>query len=282
MNVFFLDYRFFREDSWSYIVDVLRIKKVFLFEEPSTLRVPYFGDAQACINIDTEDFPTKIVYEIVNAIKKPIYTPDGDFLGYDDLDLYSKSKWNMPEQNILNTNDSNILVLGTIRQRVEGKTIVPFFENYSNNSNSDIGCNIASHALDILQSQLRTDKYKKRICFWLMDVINEVDYVTTGTRWTQMPRLVYFINLKLHEKYPNVFQLVIDWVKNKYEITNLYSDVFFVERKKLEKKNKTNSRNAENEASYLESLYNGVSWKDEVKEMNDQFWNECGDAINEI
>ncbi|MBR6841064.1 MAG: hypothetical protein IKM77_02025 [Prevotella sp.] len=282
MNVLFGDYRFFREDSWSYIVDVLRIKKVFLFVKSSTFRVPYYGDAKACLNINTEDFPTKIVYEIVNAIKKPIYTPDGDFLGYDDLDLYSSSKWNMPEENILNTNDPNILVLGTIRQRVDGKTKVSYFENYSTSSNRDIACDIASHTLDILKSQLQTDKYKNRICFWLMDVINEADYVTTGTRWAKMPRLDHFIKWKLHEKYPKVFQLVINWDTNKYEITNLYSNAFFVEREKLEKKNNTRRINLEDEASYVESLYNGVSWEDEVKEMNEQFWNECGDAINEI
>ena len=280
MNVFFLDYRYFREDTWCYIVDVLKIKKVFLFTEPSAFHVPYFGDAKVCVNINKEDFPAKIVYEIANAIKKPIYTPDGDFLGYDDLDLYSK--WSTPEENILKTDDTNIMVLGTIIHCLSGDSKASYFENYSSGSNRDIGCDIAAHTLNILQKQLQTDKYKKRICFWLMDVIMGADYVTTGTRWNQMPRLAFFMNWKLHEKYPKIFQFVKDWDKDKYEITNLYSDLFFVERDKWRNTYEKERKYAENSASFENSLYNGVSWEDEVREMNEDFWNECGEAINEI
>lgn len=34
--------------------------------------------------------------------------------------------------------------------------------------------------------------------------------------------------------------------------------------------------------SFEQSLDAGRSWEDEVREMNEQFWNECGDAINEM
>lgn len=176
-------------------MDVLKVKKVFLFRDSSDSQVPYFGETQTIVSTKREDFPDKVVYEIVNGIKKAIYTPDGDFLGYEDFDVYQNSRWSSPEYNIENTDDPNVLILGTISHSADSLT--PYFEGYS--YNCDTGCEIVSHIHHILEKHLQTDKYKRRICFWLMDFITNMDYASSGHRWISMPKFIYFLSWELHK-----------------------------------------------------------------------------------
>lgn len=276
MNVFFLDYRCFRNDAWSYIVQILKVNKVFSFVEPSTFCPLCYGFADVMVKDNTKEAMSQIAYYIANLAKKPIYTPDGDFLGYDDLDLFQNSNCNRPENNISDTDDPNIIVLGILTHSVVDNSVIPHFNIIED---EDSGLFIAGYTLNILNKLLCTDKYKKRISFFMADFVNIHDYITTGEEWVTRPRLYNFLTWELHKKFPQIYQFRKDYTKDTYEIANLFSEFYNSEKDKVERK-------YQKEIKILnyddELLYDGPSWQDETDEMNRQFWNECGDAINEM
>lgn len=285
MNVLFMDYRYFRKDAWIYIVDVLKVKKVFFWGYIDEIPFSYLENVKVFVKNGVDDFNTKITYDIANSVKRPINTPDGDFFGYDDFDLYENSNYSTPQENILNTEDPNILILGKVRQNVSAYWVRSYFQDiiYSSIPPRDYGLDIVFHILNILKKQLKSDKYEKRICFRFIDIIANCDYSTTGKKWVCRATLMPFLFKLLQKKYHEIFQNVKDPNDNDHDIiSNLFKDEYFCERDKLKQRCLEAEEEEKERWAYEASMNAGRSWQEEIDEINRQFWNECGEAINEM
>lgn len=306
MNVFFMDYRYVRKDAWKYIVQVLKIEKVFCFFESMVLPPELFGISNVRYkgsNTSIKTFCNSVVFSIANNITNYTKNNDGT-VTYTDQCLYIESKSESPRNNLLKTNDPNALILGIMSDYGE-----PFFEG-ADELKSETGLYISKYLCNILRKQLKTSEYSKRICFLMLNFFNRVEYMRKyhidiyyedGEKkydryydWVDIPnhnhssskRLIRYQRLilkLLHDSFPSEFPLI---EKNgKIQYTSILGKESEDYKKAQQKWNdycdEQKRRAAEEEAE--EKLRRDMEveasdWQREVEEMNRDFWNECGEA----
>ncbi len=251
MNIIFMDPEYVRHDAWRYIVSVLKIRKVICFIDSKEFPLGTFGTAEVQFRNQTPESRKDIVYGLANQMKRRILSPDGDFLGHEDLDLYKESHWNKPKTNIRETNDSNILILGNIYTKFRGPSIFEetitcadddyiFIPNPEDDytEDRDVALNMILYLFKILKKQLGTDKYEKRICFYMIDPLSGREYYKNkdyggNICWVQLGLgdrkkcLINFIQFELSKQYPDVFVKELNgkrYYSSIYDIDRLKED----------------------------------------------------------
>lgn len=298
MNIIFMDPEYVRHDAWRYIVSVLKIRKVICFIDSKEFPLGTFGTAEVQFRNQTPESRKDIVYGLANQMKRRILSPDGDFLGHEDLDLYKESHWNKPKTNIRETNDSNILILGNIYTKFRGPSIFEetitcadddyiFIPNPEDDytEDRDVALNMILYLFKILFKQLGTDKYKERICCYMMDFVAQRDFYMGEACWKRVwdkkNHFIKFINSLLLKQYPNIFPIIDNNGKKCY--TSIFNkDVLDQARqewidycKECREEERIEEERFNREREEMQSSYD---WDAEVREINREFWNECGEA----
>ena len=113
MNIYCINPRYVKPSSWPYLIKTLKISKVFSFiKKENILELAISFEGLRCLYIvegeSKQDFIKQCVFNMANVIKQ------NTSQGYMDLDRYVKSNYLRPKQNLLQTDDENILILGDI------------------------------------------------------------------------------------------------------------------------------------------------------------------------
>ena len=296
MNIFFMDYRYVRHDAWRYIVSVLKIKKVYCFSESDQFPYGTFGTADVNFRNQSPDSRKDIVYSIANQMKRGVTASNGEFVGHEDLDLYKESHWNKPKTNVKETNDPNILILGAVYSQFRGSSFFEHLvyltdEDYIVMPNKeddyyearDVAINMVLYLHKILKKQLGTDKYEKRLCFYMIDPIKARDYYMCKGFWREVRERKYnyigFINTELSKQYPNIFP--VTELNGKRYYSSIYDiDIIKEAHRKWVKdcEEFIEEERKEWERERAEADNNAYDWDKYVRELNREFWNECGEA----
>ena len=311
MNIYFMDYRYIKPENWKYIVSVLKVTKVFCFCESNVLPRKFFSNTSISFmhlkpGVSKGDFSENIVYALFNVIGKKVGYK-GRPIAEENISLYNDSKSDKPLHNLLNTEDHNALILGEIYQHYNKHST---FEDYDSDylekrfeqgyiTYDCVGLNIIKHFLNLLRKKLGTDVFRQRICFVLIDLINGKDYLKSQKRelGENKSRLVWsriffrdsgkngLIRIsildQLYKKYPDVFPLIEKDGKKQYTPfwdTEQINEIRKKWRKYCEEREKEEEEEAEKEREWQRMQQDARDWAEEVRQMNRDFWNECGEA----
>ncbi|MBQ9547050.1 MAG: hypothetical protein IJU90_07175 [Bacteroidales bacterium] len=302
-----MDYRYIRKDAWKYIVQVLKVEKVFCYFESKELppniigisKVRYKGGKSSI-----KSFSDSIVYSLANKIcpyTKGMSSPETSI----DPNLYPNSKSMAPRKNLLKTDDPNVLILGKM-----SKYGSPYFEEEGcDELESETALYISRYLCNILKKKLGTSEYSKRICFLMLDFFHRTEYIrrhctnqyyddngnvqfetffewedmrfdysTTGKHIIKYQTLVLKL---LHDNFPNEFPLIQNGEKKQYtSILNKESEEYKKAKQEWDEYCEEQKR-IEEEERKQEELENGWNaWDDwpSAEELNRDFWRECGEA----
>lgn len=274
-----MDYRFVKPENWKYIIDVLKIKRVFCFCHSKDFKI----DADIIINnipiayqqnMEDEKFSNSITYYITNLIKNAIPHSNQPSDNVNEKYPFCKdSKFYAPRWNVKNTSDPNILVLGIVNWKSFDQSI--FIKEISDDR--DMALNLTQYAFNILKKQLNTDVYRQRICAYLIDSISSQEFLFSRYSWKKPKhKLVPFINRLLNSSYPQIFPLLEIDGKNK--IPSIYEkDMLRNSRTELKKylRIEQELENMERQAQLDEDRAREDA--EEERRMIDDFWNELGE-----
>ena len=234
MNVYFIARNYVKEDSWEYLINILKVDTVFSFidveDMSDSLRnqlgkklvrykrfLPSGGDVSA--------FMKKCVNNIIGGATK-IHQVDGR-LKYEDLDGFTESHYNSPAKNLRDTEDKNVMIVCDMYVRELTSLIsIPIFHTitrtieYEKNSGTlstyyvDASMETALYTYNMLKRTLGTDKYRERICF--VRFARNEEQIFFKTKWgygvsktkdgREIERSFYkFIISQLNKKFPDQF-----------------------------------------------------------------------------
>lgn len=227
MNIYFFSPQHVRPFDFRFLMSVLKVKKIFSFIPPQSL------DKEIVTTLDSletkycpspskqVDFYKSCVFSICSKIAK--VNRANNSLQYEDMNLYEESVNFSPKNNILKTDDENILILAFCETGMSSTGIIwtPQFHFDSIHKGStlrDISREISNFSCNLLKKRLGHSKYNNRICFFKLDeyLMRGFYYNATNNKWIEYWSLnnkgrrnpfMKFISLLLYKTYPEVFTI---------------------------------------------------------------------------
>lgn len=279
MNIYFMDHRFVKPENWKYLIEVLKIKRVFCFCHSKDFKIELDLNRENVPiayqqNMEDEKFSNKITYYIANSIKDMLPKEDNHSADLNERFPYCKdSKYYSPRSNIKNTEDPNILVIGIINWSSWDKSI--FIKEVS--SNRDIAANIVQYALNILKKQLNTDIYRQRICAYMIDQVSSQEFFIKRYSWTKPKKVIIpFINTLLRNTYPDIFPPIKEGDKIK---ATPFSDQKILKEKEEGWKEYLQELKREEELEWqaMKDEWQAMEDAEYERRMIEDFWNELGE-----
>lgn len=278
MNIYCINPQYVKPSSWPYLIKVLKIGKVFSFIKKENIQESAkFFESLRCLYIvqgeSKPDFIKRCVFNMANVIKQ------NTSQGYMDLVRYIESNYLRPKQNLLQTDDENILILGDIYYN-EFPNWFYFEEDDSCYGHAnDTATEIVRFLFNILKKQLGHNHYAERICMVIIDTLTLNNYIYSYKRngWIDVSSKTKFIKLFNHliyKKYPIEFPLIEENGKKKYT-SLLNGELRQIDLKRMKEEKR---REDEEEEMRIRSEEEAQKWKDDVEQMNRDFYDEIGEC----
>lgn len=225
MNVYFISPEHIRPFDFKFLMSVLKIKKVFSFIPSLSLDKEIIAtldslETKYCPAPSKQiDFYKSCVFSICSKIVKT--NRINNSLQYEDTNIYEDSVNFSPKNNLLKTNDDNILILAFCKTGMSSTGVIwtPQFHFDSIHQDSikrDISREISNFSCNLLKKRLRHSKYNNRICFFKLDeyLMRGFYYNATNNKWIEYWSLnkngkrkpfMSYISSLLYRNYPEIF-----------------------------------------------------------------------------
>ena len=234
MNVYFVARNYIKENSWEYLIDVLKVDTVFSFVDVNDMSEPLRNQlGKKLIRYkrylpeggDISAFMKKCVNKIIEGALK-IHQVDGR-LTHEDLDGYLESRYNNPVRNLKYTEDKNVMIVCDMYTRELTDLItIPIFHTITrtieyekesgriSNYYVDASMETALYTYNTLKKYIDSDKYRERICFVRFGKNEEQlsfktkwsNSITRTTDGKEIERAFYkYVIAELNKKYPDHF-----------------------------------------------------------------------------
>lgn len=250
MNVYFAARNYIKEESFEYLIKVLKVSAVFSFIDTDDMSESLKKQLGTKLTHykrylkkgDDVDVFIKKCVTYITSLAVRTHTVNGR-LEQVDLDSFKDSKYNNPIHNLIHTEDKNVLIISDMYERYLSDSLtVPIFhsivkevEYTSKNDYKDVlyvdtSREIASYVFNRLRKLLDDDKYRDRICFYRLGNNKEELFFqkTWGVPISKMPngRIVHrrfykYIIKELNTLFPEQFPCVHKGDKSYY--TSFYN-----------------------------------------------------------
>lgn len=228
MNVYFISPQYIRPSDFSFLISVLKVKKIFSFIPSQSLDKEIVTtldslETKYCISPSKQlDFYKSCVFSICSRIAK--VNRENDSFQYEDMNLYEDSVNWSPKNNLLRTNDENVLILAFCKTSMSSTGVIwtPqfYFDSiiHTDSTYRDISREISRFCCNLLRKRLGHSEYNNRICFFKLDEYlmkgfyynaaknKWVEYRTINSKGKRRPFMSYISSL-LHKTYPEIFTI---------------------------------------------------------------------------
>lgn len=292
MNVYFIDPTFVKSEGWQPLLTFLKVKAAYSFipkeELPESLIsiiIPYLKTAYS--NQDLKTYSDNCAYWLRAHFEKHIHLLTEDYKDISNIPKEELKKYSSrsPYNNIMNLESENCLILLNLNSSYDYKGIILAPECYVNVlQESNLPTHIAKYCLNILHKKHQHSLYQNQSSFVIFDKyfsrtfcynprFKRWDYYSIKTKDGRSINLMNPINRSINTMAPDNFPL-IDKDGKKYFtlIRNEDGDTAYQQFI-----NEANER-AEEYEDQQRDIAEGMSWQEEVAEMNRAFWRECGEA----
>lgn len=292
MNVYFIDPTYIKSEGWKPLLTFLKVKVAYSFipkeELPENLISiinPYLKTAYS--NQDLKSFSDNCAYWLRAHFEKHIHLLSEDYNDISNIPREELKKYSSrsPYNNLMNLESENCLILLNLNSSYDYKGIILAPECYVDVlQESNLPTHIAKYCLNILHKKHQHSLYQNQSSFVVFDKyfsrtfcynprFKRWDYYSIKTKDGRSINLMNPINRSINTIAPNDFPL-IDKGGKKYftQIRNEYGDTAYQQFI-----NEANER-AEEYKEQQREIAEGISWQEEVAEMNRAFWGECGEA----
>lgn len=292
MNVYFIDPTFVKSEGWQPLLTFLKVKAAYSFipkeELPESLIsiiIPYLKTAYS--NQDLKTYSDNCAYWLRAHFEKHIHLLTEDYKDISNIPKEELKKYSSrsPYNNIMNLESENCLILLNLNSSYDYKGIILAPECYVNVlQESNLPTHIAKYCLTILHKKHQHSLYQNQSSFVIFDKyfsrtfcynprFKRWDYYSIKTKDGHSINLMNPINRSINTMAPDDFP-IIDKDGKKYFtlIRNEDGDTAYQQFI-----NEANER-AEEYEDQQRDIAEGMSWQEEVAEMNRAFWRECGEA----
>lgn len=298
MNVYFVNPTYVKSEGWKPLLDFLKVKAAYSFipkeELPASLYSiikPYLKASYS--NQDMKKFSDNCAFWLRAHFEKHIKLISDVFGVIDDDDIHNipvierlKYGTNSPFNNLIHTDSPNCLIL--LKQKSyyaeDGLIRAPQY-SVDDICIFDLAAYIAQYCLNILHKKYGHNQYQAQSVF-----ISFNEFFSKSYRYNPIERewekytvrikqpsldFIKFVYLGIKRLAPDYFPEIE--IKGKRCFTPLRTGEGMRDLKILiEEANKQREKYLEEEEQNENNC--GQSWEEEVKEMNRDFWRECGEG----
>jgi hypothetical protein len=292
MNVYFIDPTYVKSEGWKPLLTFLKVKAVYSFipkeELPESLISiinPYLKAAY--FNQDFKIFSDNCAYWLRAHFEKHIHLLTEDYKDINNIPKEELKKYSSrsPYNNIMNLESENCLILLKLNSSYDYRGIILAPECYVDVlQESNLPTHVAKYCLNILHKKHQHSLYQNQSSFVVFDKyfsrtfcynprFKRWDYYSIKTKEGRSINLMNPINRSINTMAPDDFPL-IDKDGKKYFTLIRSEDGDAAYQQFI---NEANER-AEEYEEQQRDIAEGMSWQEEVAEMNRAFWRECGEA----
>lgn len=292
MNVYFIDPTYVKSEGWKPLLIFLKVKAAYSFipkeELPENLISiinPYLKTAYS--NQDLKSFSDNCAYWLRAHFEKHIHLLTEDYKDINNIPKEELKKYSSrsPYNNIMNLESENCLILLKLNSSYDYRGIILAPECYVDVlQESNLPTHIAKYCLNILHKKHQHSLYQNQSSFVVFDKyfsrtfcynprFKRWDYYSIKTKEGRSINLMNPINRSINTIAPDDFPL-IDKDGKKYFTLIRSEDGDSAYQQFI---NEANERVEEYEEQQRD-IAEGMSWQEEVAEMNRAFWRECGEA----
>ena len=299
MNVYFLDPKYLKPESWKPLLQYLKVKVALSFIPKDKLAAELVSiiDPYLVYSYSGEDmktFTNNCVYWLREHFEKNIRLVTEDFSDVKSMSAEDRKKYSSqsPHNNLLALDAANCLILIELNSLYDerGNILAPECKDLK--WDGDLPTQIASYCLNILHKKHQHDLYYAQSAFVTFDEYfsktyryvhkaRQGSYMREVRKWERCVLkfkdkrvdFIQTINRGVHTLSTDNFPLIEEDGKKKY--THLITDKGYDNYQTFLDEAKEQAERYEDE-QWAQS--EGEDWQKEVEEMNKAFWRECGEA----
>ena len=292
MNVYFIDPTYVKTEGWEPLLAFLKVKAVYSFIPKEELSEKLVSIINPCLkatyfNQDLKSFSDNCAFWLRAHFEKHIHLLTEDYKDINNIPKEELKKYSSrsPYNNIMNLESENCLILLKLNSSYDYRGIILAPECYVDVlQESNLPTHVAKYCLNILHKKHQHSLYQNQSSFVVFDKyfsrtfcynprFKRWDYYSIKTKEGRSINLMNPINRSINTMAPDDFPL-IDKDGKKYFTLIRSEDGDAAYQQFI---NEANER-AEEYEEQQRDIAEGMSWQEEVAEMNRAFWRECGEA----
>lgn len=292
MNVYFIDPTYVKAEGWEPLLAFLKVKAVYSFIPKEELSEKLVSIINPCLkatyfNQDLKSFSDNCAFWLRAHFEKHIHLLTEDYKDINNIPKEELKKYSSrsPYNNIMNLESENCLILLKLNSSYDYRGIILAPECYVDVlQESNLPTHVAKYCLNILHKKHQHSLYQNQSSFVVFDKyfsrtfcynprFKRWDYYSIKTKEGRSINLMNPINRSINTMAPDDFPL-IDKDGKKYFTLIRSEDGDAAYQQFI---NEANER-AEEYEEQQRDIAEGMSWQEEVAEMNRAFWRECGEA----